>query len=316
MVFDIDSIINHYPVLVVYKHANYELEKNHLASSEINLDDTLKNDFLAYQQNLACIDHVSMTLKNLAIKYDIICRTDLAQAKLDNRLIISIGGDGTLLDISHYCLDNVILSVNSDPKRSIGALCSCDQTSFVKIMTQIIKKNIAPMPLSRLAIKISHKILPILALNDILFCHKNPAFLSRFSLYINQEKCHIKSSGLWIATAAGSTGGIFSAGAQPIDLNKKAAIIRVREPLKLSHASLLNNVITTNNICTLECDMNDAAIFIDGPHKIYDIGFKDNIDISFADKPLWLFITKEMQEKRQNMMKSRRKLMRILSKGG
>ena len=49
-------------------------------------------------------------------------------------------------------------------------------------------------------------------LNDILICHHNPGAMSRYYLTVGRVREEQRSSGVWIATAAGSSGGLHSAG--------------------------------------------------------------------------------------------------------
>lgn len=97
----------------------------------------LKNRYDAHKK---CLDDVLEVLKKHAVDYIVIGREELHRGSLlDKDLVISVGGDGTLLGSASFLDDSIpILGVNSDPsfpedlkptkildeRRSKGALCA------------------------------------------------------------------------------------------------------------------------------------------------------------------------------------------------
>src|SRR3989344_3282813 len=49
-------------------------------------------------------------------------------------LVITVGGDGTFLDASHFIKDVPIIGVNSDPKRSVGRYCIANAENFEELI--------------------------------------------------------------------------------------------------------------------------------------------------------------------------------------
>lgn len=307
-------------VMVVYKHSRYSYVMERGASIEKQtllkqIDPWAIDLFHAHEQNLNCIEHIKKELADLKIDCQFICRSDLDKTDLLNKLVIAIGGDGTLLDASHYCVDSPILGVNSDPTSSIGALCAANCNNFKEVFLEIIQGILPPTPLARLSVRINGQDTFPLALNDVLFCNKNPAAMSRFILsFLDQTESH-RSSGVWIASAAGSTGGIYSSGAQSLPIEKNQAIFRLREPYwsNNKHPKLLDGQIDRGQTLKIVSNMTDGQIFIDGPHQSFDINLGDTIEISLAEKPLWLFDGPRLNQNRAQIIEERKAIRKHLT---
>lgn len=306
-------------VVAIYKHSRYSYILDRGSDDEkrkllLHADQVSKDLLLAHEKNLACIDSVSTTLKDLRINHKMICRADMKKADLDNSFVIAIGGDGTLLDCSHYCSDSPILGVNSDPESSIGALCAANANNFADVLNEIWQNKLKPSQLARLQIKIGTKIIAPLATNDVLFCHKNPASLSRFTVDLNGHKEAHRSSGMWLATPAGSTGGIYSAGATPIALDDQQAIFRMREPYwsDREQPKLLSGSFAHGDRLSITSDMTDAEIFIDGPHERHILPWGETVEISISDEPLWLFDGSRLEINREKIIRRRKAIREFL----
>lgn len=299
---------------VVFKRSRYEYAKEHGSKTELNflkaslgeLKNRLEN---SHQNNLSCIKHVEQVLQELNLDYQFFSRSDLKASDIKKTLVISIGGDGTLLDASHYCIDSPILGVNSDPENSVGLLCGANQKNFKSILTGIMANKIKPMSIARLNVKISGKIKEQLALNDVLFCHQNPAAMTRFKLEFKGRIESHRSSGIWVSSAAGSTGGIYSAGAKPINLDEKKAIFRLREPYwcDKTKALLHSGNIAQEETLKITSEMSDGKLFLDGPHKASKIGIGQSIEISLSKNPLWLFEESLLAINRKKLIEKRKR---------
>jgi len=68
-----------------------------------------------------------------------------------------------------------------------------------------------------------------LALNDVLFAHYSASATARYLITDQGMTQSQQSSGVWIATSAGSTGSIHSAGGLVCDLQDQRLQYRVRE---------------------------------------------------------------------------------------
>lgn len=298
--------------VVVYKQSRYDYAKSYGAEKERSNIRDLTNPLtveliVAHENNLKCIEIVTRTLKQLGVEYDLLCRSVITKAALKNKLVISVGGDGTLLESSHYCEKSPLLGVNSDEKSSIGALCVANASTFKETLQKIYEGMFKPAPVKRLAISIDKQDIDICALNDILFCHKNPASLSRYIISLNGVAEKHRSSGLWVATPAGSTGGIFSSGADILPLDGDRAIFRTREPYAadVKNPTLLKGEIKSENKLIIQSTMSDGMIYIDGTHQSIAISFAQSVELSLSKTPLWLFAGPVLMKNRQNIIKQR-----------
>jgi len=299
-------------VVVVYKHSRFIYAKERGSKKErlglLDESDPITKDLVtAHEKNLRCIEAAASALEQMGIRYHMLCRSELSKLKLRNKFVISIGGDGTLLDTSHYCEDSPILGVNSDPQSSIGALCVATIENFPRFINDIYQGKLAPSCLTRLSATMGDRVLEPLALNDVLFCHKNPASMSRFSLSFRGEAESHRASGIWIATAAGSTGGILSSGGEALPLDADLAIFRLREPYWADKMKpkLLTGTIKRNEKLIIRSNMTEAEAFIDGPHEMFAVGLGDTVEISLANQPLWLFDGPCLNDNRNRIIERR-----------
>ncbi|KAK8938825.1 putative NADH kinase [Platanthera zijinensis] len=191
-------------------------------------------------------------LRRKDLDWEPVFRNNLCRPIHGVDLVVTVGGDGTLLQASHL-LDNSIpiLGVNSDPTqpeevdrlsdefdatRSTGYLCAATKENFEQILDKVLDGKSSPSELGRISAKLNGKPLPTLALNDVLIADPCPATVSRFSFRIEhhgQNSCMVncRSSGLRVCTASGSTAAMLSAGGFPMPISSKELQFMVREPI-------------------------------------------------------------------------------------
>ena len=81
-----------------------------------------------------------------------------------------------------------------------------------------------------MSLSVGGRTIPERAFNVVLFCHRNPAAMSRYRLGARDIREEQRGSGLWVCTAAGSTAGIRSAGGRRMSIGSKRLQFRAREP--------------------------------------------------------------------------------------
>jgi NAD+ kinase len=136
-------------------------------------------------------------------------------------LVISIGGDGTVLGSAHYVVNGALLGVNSAPRDSVGHFCHSNRKSFPRQITDILESRWRPAELARMQITLDNQPLPELALNDVLIAHDCPAATTRYLIRLGDHEEEQRSSGIWISTPAGSTAGIHSAGGRALPMRSR-----------------------------------------------------------------------------------------------
>ncbi|MDO8656334.1 MAG: NAD(+)/NADH kinase, partial [Nanoarchaeota archaeon] len=158
--------------LIVYKKSTYELYKyssdaevqTYMKREETNVQEMMRS----HEEQQRTLETITTDLDWLQIPHKEIYRADLQQENLSPyHLLISVGGDGTLLELSHYVhrVDLPVLGVNSDPQRSTGFFCSANRENFRFLMQGITQETTTQ--LHRLQLQQNGVALPELVLNDV-----------------------------------------------------------------------------------------------------------------------------------------------------
>lgn len=239
-----------------------------------------------YDQHQKSLEGIVRTLDLLGIEREVTYRKDLKEiGKVD--LVISVGGDGTFLETSHFIKNQLLLGVNAAPSDSTGALCRGQLTNFLSILIDLITGDRKPVLLPRLRVKIENKFLPDLALNDVLFAHQSPAGTSRYLIKIGKKEEEQKSSGIWMASGTGSTAAIHSSGIKPVAATKQCLLYSVREPyLEGKKLKFLKGQLNKSQKLELVCKMRQSSIYIDGNHLEVPIKYGQKINIDCLGSPL------------------------------
>ncbi len=210
------------------------------------------------------IKKVLQKLDQLNIEHDHLFRDELKKVD-DVDLVITVGGDGTFLDVSHFINDNTpILGINSNPKVSVGFFCVATADNFSDYLEGTKTK------LKRLKLTLNGQELSGLVLNDLLIAHTNPAATTLYEINGNVYK----TSGLLVSTPAGSSGWAYQEGGNllPLDAAEFIYMSRGLKDEQFSHAKILRVKSLTRN----------GKIFVDGTHLEHDFGLGDVLDIEMG----------------------------------
>ncbi|KAJ6793102.1 putative NADH kinase [Iris pallida] len=243
-------------------------------------------------------------LRRKNLDWETVFRSDLSKPIRNVDLIITVGGDGTLLRGSHFLDDTIpVLGVNSDPTqeeevdefsnefdatRSTGYLCAASAANFEQVLDEILEDHMYPSELSRISLRLNDQSLPTYALNDILVADPCPATVSRFSFRIktdNQNSSSLvncRSSGLRVSTAAGSTAAMLSAGGFPMPILSREIQYMVREPISPRHVDVpfMHGLVKPDESIHVTWCSKEGAIYVDGSHVFYSIQHGDVIELS------------------------------------
>ncbi|KAI3679323.1 hypothetical protein L2E82_51455 [Cichorium intybus] len=260
------------------------------------------------------IDFCQDILRKKSIEWDAVFRSHLSQPIHNVDLVVTIGGDGTLLRASHFLNDSIpLLGLNSDPTqpqeveelgdefdatRSTGFLCAATIKNFEQMLNNILENGMAPTELSRMAIRVNSELLPIYALNDILIADPCPAAVSRFSFRIrtngrsNAPLVNCRSSGLRVSTPAGSTAAMLSAGGYSMHVSSKDLQYMVREPISLTQENLklMHGLIKPKELMDINWETKEGLIYIDGSHIVHHVQHGDTIQVSSHAPCLKIFL--------------------------
>jgi NAD+ kinase len=215
---------------------------------------------------------------------------EAGQAIASARLVITVGGDGTLLSVSQWVTEGTMLGVNSAPGSSVGHLALARRESFPGIFGQIARGELQPIPVTRLAVELDGQPLRP-ALNDVLLTHASPAATSRYRLTLGKYSEEHRSSGLWISTATGSTAGIRSAGGRPMPLRSRRLQFRARELYREAGGpfNLASGFLLPGDELAVESAMEQGFLFLDGSRRATPFPFGARAVFRAAPEPLMLY---------------------------
>ncbi len=212
----------------------------------------------------------------------------------DYDLVVTVGGDGTLLMTSHGVgVATPILGINSAPEHSVGFFCGARKGGVKKALVAALDGTMPRTVVSRMQVDLNGHCLSRRVLNDALFCHEIPAATSRYILTVRAPDGSVveeeqKSSGLWIGPAAGSTAAQRSAGGHVLPLTSRRIQYVVREPYTPTGArlTLARGTVGEGGDIVVRSKMHQAKLFLDGPHVVHEAGLGDLVGLRRSDETL------------------------------
>lgn len=236
----------------------------------------------------AAIDSIVRELKKWKVSFTRSSRRSrIRYSRYD--LVITIGGDGTFLDAARNITGQLILGINSDPEWSVGQFCSATKETFPSVLDKILSGRFKVTALNRIRLSIKGAGVKVNILNDILFCHRNPAAMSRYYLTANGRKEEQRSSGVWVATAAGSTGAIQSAGGKELPITSKRLQYKPRELYTAfgdRTYKLRGGFFDGKKGLKIHSLIPNGVVYIDGSHVCYPLMFGDEAVLTTSPQPL------------------------------
>ena len=206
-------------------------------------------------------------------------------------LVVTVGGDGTLLAASHSVDGVPILGINSAPSHSVGFFCGARGGPEVgDALTRALAGELKRAVLNRMQVSVNGAVVAGRVLNDALFCHASPAATSRYILELGGVVEEQKSSGFWIGPAAGSTAAQRSAGGRVLPLTSQKLQLVVREPYAPygEHYRVHRALIAPGERLVVRSKIHDGKLYIDGPNEVVEVRFGDVVEITRAEQPLTL----------------------------
>jgi NAD+ kinase len=210
-------------------------------------------------------------------------------------LVITVGGDGTLLAASHGIPPGVpLLGVNSAPSHSVGFFSAVRKGQVREALAGAMRGTLRAVELTRMQVELRGQMVHRRVLNEALFCHASPAATSRYivrrlgPLQEVLEEEDQKSSGVWIGPAAGSTAAQRSAGGRVLPLSSHKIQYVVREPYQTDGNTLqmVLGLIDEGETLLIKSMMRQARVFLDGDHIAHDVFIGDVLQLRRSDEPL------------------------------
>ncbi len=269
-------------ILVTYKKSRYEQlviesDKDQGLEKLVRAGDT-SIDAMRQSHRTHCdnLDRVCEELTRRDLSFDRIHRGEVDSTE-EYDLIMPVGGDGTVLDISHRVEDIPVLAINSHPTSSVGYFCAGVADEISTLLDRTLEARWEPLHLQRFHVCIDDEDCSPPILNDVLISHSNPAAVSRYLLRIGEDSAEQqRSSGIWISTPAGSTAAIRSAGGfvLPIESNCMEYLVREPYPMPGERYRFGRGVLEADDQFEVISKMEEGHIYMDGPHisRSFSIG--------------------------------------------
>lgn len=281
-------------VLVVYKESAYS---QYLTSHQLRRG--LKRGGYwgvvlgSHQRHNETLAGVRDALKARGLRATLVMRDRVHRLKDVNgrfRFVVTVGGDGTFLDSSHYVSRIPILGVNSDPSRSVARFSGCDLGTFPPLLSDFLSGRLRPVAVPRLEFSVNGRPGRWPVLNDLLVSTLSPAGTSRYILKAGRRVEEQMSSGLWISTSAGSTAAILSAGgkALPVTARKFQYVVREIYQKKFGPRRLLKGILGQGESLEILSRMKEGRVFADGANLVAPFTLGDRLLVRLSKRPLWV----------------------------
>jgi NAD+ kinase len=282
-------------VLVIYKKSAYQIyvrERRHeriqqlVAAGEPAALQLLR----AHEDHMRSLEAARQALISLGAAAKFRHRSHDAHAK-DVDLVVTLGGDGTLLWASHLVgADTPLLALNTAPRASVGYFCAGKNGEIAAVLADALAGKLRETSLTRMQVTLDGKRVSTRVLNDALFCHECPASTSRYGLRFGRFAEEHKSSGVWIGPAAGSTAAQHSAGGKILPVRSRLLQFVVREPYEPNGTRyrLLQGMVKPDGSLTLQSSMRAGRLYLDGPHDAHAVEMASKIEFRRSPESLTL----------------------------
>jgi NAD+ kinase len=245
----------------------------------------------AHDAHQLTLKQVKKVLRGLGAKLTVLEGPGAVFDASDANLVVTVGGDGTLLAASHHVGSVPILGVNSAPEHSVGFFCPAHSANLETELSGALNGTLPRVVLARMQVRVGDRVCSRRVLNEALFCHAIPAATSRYIVRYGDDTEEQRSSGVWVGTAAGSTAATRSAGGKVLPFASRNLQLVIREPYAESKRTVHLNHIIFDPTESLELlsKMEDARLYLDGPYRQIPVGLGDRVIFSVSDEPLHVF---------------------------
>jgi NAD+ kinase len=272
-------------VIVVAKRSSYsrltEGDVDQRAQLLIERGDPAVRKWIpAHDQHVRTLEKVEEALLKLGVESLVLHGSHASFEARGVALVVTVGGDGTLLAASHSVGGDVpILGVNSAPRYSVGFFCGARAQGIKGSLEDALEDRLRKVLLSRMSVKLNGQTRSERVLNEALFCHAVPAATSSYIVQVGRLKEEQRSSGFWIGPAAGSTAAQRSAGGKVMPLTSKKLQLVVREPYYAfgERYGLVRVDIGERSRCIVKSKMHQARLFLDGPYQAISVRLGDEL---------------------------------------
>ena len=290
-------------VLVVYKKSTYQRYVGRaqkrlealIAHSDISVEGLLQE----HEVHQETLKRAKSALRQLGARAVLRYRPEPMPEEGAWDLIVTLGGDGTLLWASHLADSGTpMLAINSAPDTSVGYFCAGDAHNVDEVLSAALDGRLKSSRLARMRVEVGERLISTRVLNDALYCHESPAATSRYIPEHAGSRERQMSSGVWVGPAAGSTAALRSAGGKVLPIGSQKIQFVVREPYRGvdNRYDLIKGLVSPDEALEITSRMTKGRLFLDGTQKVHAVGIGDRVRMTLSDEPLTLLGLKRQSE--------------------
>ena len=290
-------------VLVVYKKSTYQ---RYVGRAQERLEELIEHSDISVEGLLReheihqeTLKRAKQALRDLGARAVLRYRPEPMPEEGTWDLIVTLGGDGTLLWASHLADSSTpMIAINSAPDTSVGYFCAGDGHNVDEVLAEALAGSLRSSKLARMRVEVGDRLISTRVLNDALYCHESPAATSRYILEHGGNQERQMSSGVWVGPAAGSTAAIRSAGGKVLAIGSQRLQFVVREPYRgVDHTyDLIKGMVAQGEDLRITSRMTKGRLFLDGTQKVHAVGIGDRVRMTLSDEPLTLLGLKRRSE--------------------
>ncbi|KPK54613.1 MAG: hypothetical protein AMJ63_02755 [Myxococcales bacterium SG8_38_1] len=290
-------------VLVVYKKSTYQ---RYVGRAQERLEELIEHSDISVEGLLReheihqeTLKRAKQALRDLGARAVLRYRPEPMPEEGTWDLIVTLGGDGTLLWASHLADSSTpMIAINSAPDTSVGYFCAGDGHNVDEVLAEALAGSLRSSKLARMRVEVGDRLISTRVLNDALYCHESPAATSRYILEHGGNQERQMSSGVWVGPAAGSTAAIRSAGGKVLAIGSQRLQFVVREPYRgVDHKyDLIKGMVAQGEDLRITSRMTKGRLFLDGTQKVHAVGIGDRVRMTLSDEPLTLLGLKRRSE--------------------
>jgi nicotinamide-nucleotide adenylyltransferase len=248
-------------ILVVEKVTRFEYlqRKNELENLE---NDKYQMIYNFDQEHASVRKEVLQKLFDFGIEFQIVKEKNLSNIDLDDyELIITLGGDGTFLNIAKKIRNQIIMGINSEPGQSVGHITKFNLQNLSRTLENL-KLGLYNIEMwDRLSVSINGIRLPFLALNEILVAKLNIYQTSKLQINLDTLQGYCLGNGVIVSTKMGSTAFYKSAGGASFDSPNFAYTMIL--PFQIHGDIQQNRILSTNSQLKITPKRDDHYVIFD-----------------------------------------------------
>ncbi|HLP79414.1 MAG TPA: hypothetical protein VK158_02165 [Acidobacteriota bacterium] len=275
--------------LIIYKKSAYDLMRASTdpADQKALVDSWNTLDMLkkvgAHDRQAAALKKTQFILQKQGFTVRSVYRADTTLEDIAwADIVVPCGGDGTVLEASHYIGKTPVLAVNLDPKTSYGAWCATDADGLESLFANPANYFMYAAP--RMQASINGRDVRERGLNNILVRHPTDGTMRYVMTVDGVVFTDNKDSGVMISTAKGGPGWMTKVGGIPMHIYDRRLQIKNRET---DH-----DVGGFGEHIQIVSSLRKACVVIDTEYVVHELGYNEVLTIK-QGQPLNIYLPKK-----------------------